>query len=780
MVLATNLGFPRIGKDRELKKAVEAYWKGESRQNDLLKAGSDLRARHWKLQKDAGLDHIPSNDFSFYDQVLDMTALLGCVPPRYQWMGGEVDLDTYFAMARGRQQGGIDVTAMEMTKWFDTNYHYLVPEFDAGTQFRVSTSKIFDEFAEAKALGIHTRPVLIGPMTYLAIGKRMDDNVTWDTLWERIMPVYEQILKKLEQAGATWVQMDEPALVRDLWPDVDKHYRATYERLAKASGLKILLTTYFDSLRGHADFVFDLPVAGVHIDLCRGLNQANTAANDASKLLQQGLQHIGKDKARILSLGVVDGRNIWRNDLSASLSMLQTAVKALGADRVWAAPSCSLLHTPVDLSLETGLDAELKSWMAFATQKLAEIKLLATGATEGEAAIAGALKDSDAAQASRKASKRIHSSDVQKRLKAITPEMTRRQSAFTKRQELQHAALKLPLFPTTSIGSFPQTAEVRAARAAYKAGKIDEKSYKDAMQKEIRLVVDYQHKIDMDVLVHGEAERNDMVEYFGEQLAGFTFTKNGWVQSYGSRCVKPPVIFGDVSRPKAMTVEWSVYAQSLTKKIMKGMLTGPVTILQWSFVRDDQPRSTTARQIALSIRDEVADLEKAGIKMIQIDEAAFREGLPLRQSDWQAYLDQAVENFRLTSCCVADTTQIHTHMCYSEFNSIIASIAAMDADVISIETSRSHMRLLQAFSDYKYPNEIGPGVYDIHSPRIPSVKEMVDLLEKAREVLQERQIWVNPDCGLKTRGWKEVEPSLKNMVEAAKLMRSKYAKSAAA
>ena len=776
MVLATNLGFPRIGPNRELKKAVEAYWKGNSTQEDLLKAGAAIRAQNWKLQKDAGLDHIPSNDFSFYDQVLDMTCTLGLVPPRYKWKGGAVDLDLYFAMARGRQQDGIDVTAMEMTKWFDTNYHYLVPEFEENMEPKLSSAKIFDEFEEAKKHGVKTRPVIIGPVTYISRGHAKFEGFKKAEWVRKILPVYEEILKKLAAAGAEWVQIDEPVAVLDICDITKGNLQHVYERLSKC-GVKIMLATYFDGLRGNADTVFGLPVDGVHVDLCRGPGQANTGMNDFGKILDESITKAGN---KILSLGIVDGRNIWRNDLSASLTAIEKAVAKLGKDKVFVAGSSSLIHTPVDLANETALDAEVKNWMAFATQKVAEIVTLAKGANKGRDAIKAELSASDQAQDSRKASKRIHNDAVKKRVAAITPEMKKRKSPFKERQKIQHAALNLPKFPTTSIGSFPQTENIRKARADFKAGRIDEAAYKKAMRDEIKLVVDYQHKVDIDVLVHGEPERNDMVEYFGEQMDGFTFTKNGWVQSYGSRCVKPPVIFGDVSRPKAMTVEWSKYAQSLTDKVMKGMLTGPITILQWSFVRDDQPRAATSRQIALAIRDEVADLEKAGIRMIQIDEAAIREGLPLRKTDWKAYLDNAVEDFRIASSAVDDKTQIHTHMCYSNFNDIIESVAAMDADVISIETSRSQMKLLDSFVAFKYPNEIGPGVYDIHSPRVPSIEEMTTLLEKAAKVIDAGQIWVNPDCGLKTRGWKEVEPALKNMVEAAKQMRKKIKASAAA
>ncbi len=764
MVLATNLGFPRIGANRELKKAVEAYWKGKSSHEELAKTAQDLRARHWKLQKDAGLDHIPSNDFSMYDQVLDMICTLGLVPKRYNWDGGDIGIDTYFAMARGND----DAPAMEMTKWFDTNYHFMVPEMEDGTQPKLSSTKIFDEFEEAKALGITTRPVLIGPCTLPFLAKHKGENIDHMKLWNDIISVYEEILQKLEATGAEWVQIDEPMLALDLGDMAREGFKQCYERLSKAApGIKILLTTYFGDLRENMETVFSLPVAGVHLDLS---NRAPHQYKDAIAMVPEGMT---------LSLGLVDGRNIWKNNIHQSVEIAEFVESHIGKDNIMIAPSCSLLHTPVDLNNEDALDPEIKNWMAYATQKLGEIAIVAKGAREGRDAIASEIEASDAVQEERRTSKRIHNDDVKKRVSAITDDMKKRKSPFSERQKLQRAALSLPPFPTTSIGSFPQTQEIRKARSAFKKGEIDEAAYKTAMEKEIQSVVKYQEDIGMDVLVHGEPERNDMVEYFGEQLDGFTFSKNGWVQSYGSRCVKPPIIFGDVSRPKPMTVEWSKFAQAQTDKVMKGMLTGPITILQWSFVRDDQPRSDTSRQISLAIRDEVADLETAGIKIIQIDEAAIREGLPLRKGDWDAYLKNAVEDFRITSCCVEDTTQIHTHMCYSEFNDMISSIGDMDADVISIETSRSHMELLEAFVEYKYPNEIGPGVYDIHSPRVPDTDEMVALLETAAKVIDPGQLWVNPDCGLKTRGWAEVEPALKNMVEAARIMREKAASAAA-
>jgi len=764
------LGFPRIGANRELKKALESYWKGDSTQEQLIAIGASLRERHWKLQKSAGLDHIPSNDFSFYDHILDLSCMLGCIPSRYGWQGGPIDFDTYFAMARGRQSGASDVTAMEMSKWFDTNYHYLVPEFEAHPTFRLSSTKIFDEYMEAKALGIETRPVLVGPLTYVKIGKkRADADYCPSALIPKLVPVYIEALRRLQELGAQWVQIDEPALVLDLEPQYRTACAEAYRNIAAAAPkLRILVATYFDSLRDNADLAFSLPVAALHVDLCRGVGQANTSANDADRLLEESLAKIG---TKTLSLGVIDGRNIWKNDLSASLTRIERAIEHLGKERVFIAPSCSLLHSPVDLGQETKLDATVRNWLAFATQKLTEIATLARGATQGREAIRAALGVSDSVQQERRTSVRIHDRAVQQRLAAITPEMKRRGAPYATRSKLQRAAFELPLFPTTTIGSFPQTERIRQTRAAFKKGEIDADTYRAAMRGEIAVAVEHQHRIGLDVLVHGEPERNDMVEYFGEQLAGFAITQNGWVQSYGSRCVKPPIIYGDVSRPHPMTVAWTKYAQSLTKKIMKGMLTGPITILQWSFVRDDQPRALTSRQIALAIRDEVADLERAGIRMIQIDEAALREGLPLRRKDWRAYLDNAVEDFRIASCVVRNETQIHTHMCYSEFNDIMPAIAAMDADVISIETSRSQMELLNAFKDFRYPNEIGPGVYDIHSPRVPSVDEMYALLRKALSVLTPEQLWINPDCGLKTRGWAEVKAALANMVEAAHRLR---------
>ncbi|NDF12600.1 MAG: 5-methyltetrahydropteroyltriglutamate--homocysteine S-methyltransferase [Proteobacteria bacterium] len=761
MVIAANLEFPRIGPNRELKKALESFWKGATTAADLQKVAAEVRKNNWLAQKNAGIQIIPSNDFSFYDHVLDSIAMLGAVPARYGFSGGNVDLDTYFSMARGNQKNGKDVVAMEMTKWFDTNYHYIVPEFKKGQKFALSSTKAVDEFKEAKALGVETQPKLVGPVTFLLIGKSRDGQNNIDLL-DAVLPVYSEVLKQLEAAGAKSVQIAEPALVLDLKDDVRAAYKKAFDTLSKASKLSITLSTYFGDLRDNLDVAVSLPVQTLHIDLVRAPQQLDSVT-----------AKLPKDKN--LSIGIVDGRNIWKTDFEKALALGEKAIAALGKDRVIVAPSCPLLHTPVDLDNETKLDAELKSWLAFAKQKLTEVATLAKALGEGRAAVKAELEANKKALDARRSSKRIHNDAVKKRTASITEAMIKRDSPFKARIAKQEAHLKLPLLPTTTIGSFPQTDEIRQARAKFKKGELTEAQYDAFLEQKTKECVAFQDKIGIDVPVHGEFERNDMVEYFGEQLQGFTFSQNGWVQSYGSRCVKPPIIFGDVSRPEPMTVRWSKFAQTLTKRPMKGMLTGPVTILQWSFVRDDQPRETTCKQIALAIRDEVKDLETAGIHIIQIDEPAIREGLPLRNADKKAYLKWAVDSFRISSSGIKDETQIHTHMCYSEFNDIISSIGDMDADVISIETSRSAMELLEAFVDYKYPNQIGPGVYDIHSPRVPKTEEMVHLLNKALEVLTPEQTWVNPDCGLKTRGWKETEESLIRMVEATKAVRSELA-----
>jgi len=759
MLKTASLGFPRIGTNRELKKAVESYWKKTSSITDLQKSAAEIRAKNWQTQKAAGIAFIPSNDFSFYDQILDTIALFGAVPDRFKFNGGNIDLDLYFAMSRGAQRDGIDVIAMEMTKWFDTNYHYIVAEFKKGQQFKISSTKIFDEYQEAKAHGIETRPVIVGPLSFLLLGKTIDGSDKLDLL-DNLLIAYVELFKKLQEIGVKDVQIDEPFLVTDLPKGAVDAYKKAFAQIKQAAGsIKLHLATYFDSLNDNAALAFELETASVHVDLVRAGEQFAEVLN----LVKAG---------QALSLGLIDGRNIWINNLENSVSIAKKAVEKLGLDRVIVAPSCSLIHTPVDLNSETALDAELKSWLTFATQKLDELSVIAKAADGQESEVKSALDANKAAIENRKSSKRIHDDAVKQRVSKIDESLMNRKSNFADRKKIQTYFIDLPLLPTTTIGSFPQTKEVRKYRADFKAGNISATEYEKFVQEETTRTIRFQEEIGLDVLVHGEFERNDMVEYFGEQLKGFFFTKNGWVQSYGSRCVKPPVIFGDVSRPSPMTVEWAKYAQSQTKKIMKGMLTGPITILQWSFVRDDQPRKDTALQIAFAIRDEVNDLEKAGIKIVQIDEAALREGLPIRKANWANYLKWAVEAFRISASGVEDKTQIHTHMCYSEFNDIIAAISDMDADVISIETSRSQMELLNAFVNFKYPNEIGPGVYDIHSPRVPKQEEMEKLLRKALDVLKPEQIWVNPDCGLKTRDWPETKQALQLMVDATKAIRA--------
>jgi 5-methyltetrahydropteroyltriglutamate--homocysteine methyltransferase len=746
-----NLGFPRLGENRELKFALERYWRGDIDQAALHATAIELRQRHWQLQANSGLDFIPVGDFSYYDHVLDTSVMLGVIPERF---GSSRDLDTYFRMARGQASDGVPFRACEMTKWFDTNYHYLVPEVDSNQQFSLSSSKLFDETRELQAQGHQPKPVLLGPLTWLWLAKTTSDFNKLDLL-DHLLPVYSNILQRLAYQGVEWIQIDEPILVLDLPSAWRNAFELVYNRL-QSSPVKILLATYFGELSEHTSLTCKLPVAGLHIDLVR-------APEQLTAVLDNFANH------KVLSLGLIDGRNIWRTDLNAVLATVAT-VRERFKGELWLAPSCSLLHVPIDLEPETALDPAIKPWLAFAKQKLTELEVLRLAIEEPEAAELELTASATAIQ-SRRESGLIHNPAVQAGLAKIDSSLTQRQSPFPVRREQQRAKLNLPGYPTTTIGSFPQTPEIRKARADFKRGLISEADYVRQMEQTIEFCVREQEKLGLDVLVHGEGERNDMVEYFGEQLDGFLFTVNGWVQSYGSRCVKPPIVYGDVSRSKPMTVRWSQYAQSLTDKPMKGMLTGPVTILNWSFVRDDQPRSTTAYQLALALRDEVTDLERAGIPIIQIDEAAFREGLPPRQSRWHDYLDWAVRAFRICSSGVKDSTQIHTHMCYSEFNDIITSIADMDADVITIETSRSNMELLDAFIDFNYPNEIGPGVYDIHSPNVPTTDDMIVLLKKAGERIEPDQLWVNPDCGLKTRQWQDVRISLANMTEAAKVLR---------
>ena len=751
MLVAHILGFPRIGVRRELKTAVEAHWKGTLAQPELEQTARELRARHWALQQQAGLDYVTVGDFAHYDHLHNLTALVSAAPKRFG-LSGPVDLAGYFAMARGTPQQ----PALAMKKWFDTNYHYLVPEVDADTRFSLNRDWLLPEIKEARALGHAVKVALPGPLTWLWLASAQPgfDKLK---LLGLLLNVYWVLLGELKALGVEWVQIDEPILSLDLPAEWLAAYPAVFRELASA-GPKVLLATYFGDVGQHAELLKSLPIAGLHLDLVRAPAQLPLFLD-------------GWPQDKVLSLGVIDGRNLWRADLGRILAEVQQARSALG-DRLWLSASCSLLHVPFDLEQEHKLDPRIRSWMAFAVQKLDELSILKRALGSGEATVWKELQAASQAIEDRRRAPSTERAEVRARVAALKPADTERAAPFAQRIAAQQAVLNLPKLPTTTIGSFPQTAEIRAARAAFKAGKLGEAEYVAAMKAEIRLAVDKQEQLGIDVLVHGEAERNDMVEYFGEQLAGYAFTQNGWVQSYGSRCVKPPVIYGDVSRPRPMTVEWSSYAQSLTAKPMKGMLSGPLTMLFWSFVRDDLPRRDVALQLALALRDEVCDLEGAGIKVIQIDEPTIREGLPLRKADWPDYLGWAVRAFRITAGGVRNETQIHTHMCYSEFNDILPSIAAMDADVITIETSRARMKLLDAFAEFKYPNDIGPGLYDIHSPRVPSAEEMRTLLRRALDVVPAERLWVNPDCGLKTRGWPETEAALAQMVATAREARA--------
>ncbi|WP_174866928.1 5-methyltetrahydropteroyltriglutamate--homocysteine S-methyltransferase [Pectobacterium polaris] len=745
-----TLGFPRVGLRRELKKAQESYWAGNATQEALLTVGRELRARHWQQQKDAGVDLLPVGDFAWYDHVLTTSLLLGNVPARHQNEDGSVDLDTLFRIGRGRAPTGQPAAAAEMTKWFNTNYHYMVPEFTKGQQFKLTWTQLLDEVDEALALGHNVKPVLLGPVTYLWLGKVKGEQFDRLSLLQDILPVYQQVLAELAKRGIEWVQIDEPALALELPQEWLAAFKPAYDALQ--GQVKLLLTTYFDSISQNLETIKALPVQGLHIDLVHGKDDAATLSAQLPANW-------------VLSLGVINGRNVWRADLSSWFERLQPLV---GTRDLWLGSSCSLLHSPIDLSVEVRLDDEVKSWFAFAIQKCAELSLLSQALNSGNGQ---ALEAYSAPIRARRTSTRVNNAAVTQRLAAITAQDSQRQNVYSVRADAQRERFNLPAWPTTTIGSFPQTTEIRGLRLDFKQGRLDGNNYRTGISEHIKQAVAEQERLGLDVLVHGEAERNDMVEYFGEHLDGFVFTQNGWVQSYGSRCVKPPVIIGDVSRPEAITVEWAKYAQSLTDKPMKGMLTGPVTILCWSFPREDVTRETIAKQIALALRDEVADLEAAGIGIIQIDEPALREGLPLHRSDWDAYLAWAVDAFRLNAAVAKDDTQIHTHMCYCEFNDIMDSIAALDADVITIETSRSDMELLESFEEFEYPNEIGPGVYDIHSPNVPSVEWMEALLKKAAQRIPAERLWVNPDCGLKTRGWPETRQALANMVQAAQRLR---------
>ncbi|MCB5190035.1 5-methyltetrahydropteroyltriglutamate--homocysteine S-methyltransferase [Methylobacillus arboreus] len=752
MAIAHILGYPRIGEKRALKFAQEAFWNGELTAAGLQEVGKGLREQHWNKQQQAGLGFITAGDFTFYDHVLDHVVLFGAAPARFGFKGPLSEQD-YFAMARGNKAQ----PAMEMTKWFDTNYHYIVPELNADTSFSINAHDFLSRLDEAQKLNKSVKPVLLGPVSllYLSKAKGVDKLSLLDSLAEQ----YANLLKELHHRKIEWAQIDEPIFALDL----DDAWLKAFERAYawfRTSRPKLLLATYFANVARYQGYITSLPVDGVHIDLARAPEQLAPWLN-------------ALPGHWVLSAGVIDGRNIWRNDLDKSLETLQPLAAKLG-ERLWVAPSCSLLHTPVTLAHEEKLDVEIKSWLAFADQKLQELNILVKALNEGDEAVATQLAESRAAVQARHSSPRVHAVAVKARLAALDKVNEDRAHAYAERRKTQHEKLKLPLLPTTTIGSFPQTAEIRASRAAFKKGDIAVNQYEADMQAHIAYAIREQEALDIDVLVHGEAERNDMVEYFGEQLAGYAFTQHGWVQSYGSRCVKPPVIYGDVYRPQPMTVETAKYAQSLTSRPVKGMLTGPVTMLQWSFVRDDQPRQTTALQLALAIRDEVDDLQRAGIAVIQIDEPAFREGLPLQGAEWKQYLTWAVRAFKLSASVADDSTQIHTHMCYSEFNDILPAIAAMDADVITIETSRSHMELLDGFGEFKYPNEIGPGVYDIHSPRVPSEQEIRRLMQRAVEVVPVEQLWINPDCGLKTRAWEETRAALDNMVKVAKQLRQEF------
>ncbi|SCU89107.1 LAMI_0D12420g1_1 [Lachancea mirantina] len=767
MVQSSVLGFPRIGANRELKKATEAYWQGKTSAEDLLQVGKQIRAHNWKLQKQAGVDVIASNDFSFYDQVLDLSLLFNVIPDRYAKYQLS-PLDTFFAMGRGLQrkatatEKAVDVTALEMVKWFDSNYHYVRPTFSNGTQFRLNGQKPVDEFLEAKQLGIETRPVLLGPVSYLYLGKADKDSLDLEplSLLQKILPLYAEILQKLAAAGATSVQIDEPILVLDLEKKVQDAFKTAYDFLgAQASLPEITLATYFGTVVPNLAAIKNLPVAGFHFDFVRNPEQLD----DVAAILS--------DK-QTLSVGVVDGRNIWKNDFAKSFELVQKAIQKLGKDRVVVATSSSLLHTPVDLESEKNLKPEIKDWFAFATQKVKEVVVIAKNVSGDDVS---AELAANAQSVSGRASSTITNNEaVQKRVASIDEKMSTRSAPFPQRLEEQQKVFNLPLFPTTTIGSFPQTKDIRINRNKFVKGTITAEQYEKFINAEIETVIRFQEEIGLDVLVHGEPERNDMVQYFGEQIDGYAFTVYGWVQSYGSRYVRPPIIVGDLSRPKAMSVKESVYAQSITPKPVKGMLTGPVTCLRWSFPRNDVDQETQAMQLALALRDEVNDLEAAGIKVIQVDEPALREGLPLRSgAERAAYLKWAAESFRVATSGVANKTQIHSHFCYSDLDP--NHIKALDADVVSIEFSKKDdPNYIAEFQNY--PNHIGLGLFDIHSPRIPSTEEFISKIETIMKSYPADKFWVNPDCGLKTRGWEETKLSLTHMVEAAKHFREVYSK----
>ncbi|KAJ2750672.1 methionine-synthesizing 5- methyltetrahydropteroyltriglutamate--homocysteine methyltransferase [Coemansia pectinata] len=764
-IKSTILGFPRMGSDRQLKKLVEGFWSGKVTEQELAEGSKQLRADHWALQASYGLTEVPVGDFSYYDHVLDAAFAAGIIPERYQQVDN-AGTQAYFAMGRGLQNKSIDVPSLEMKKWFDTNYHYMVPEVADNQAFSLHSTKVVDEFKEAKALGYAARPVVLGPVSLLALSKTAKGSSTkpLDHL-ASLLPVYVELFGQLAAAGAEWVQVDEPVLSLDLEASVyQPAFAQAYAELAQVSGLKYLLTSYFGRLGDNLSWAATLPVHGIHLDLVRGAADLDSA-----------LELIPADK--VISAGLINGRNIWKANLDKQLATLATIVSARqSAAPVWVSSSCSLLHSPHSLKPEVGhLDEETLGWLSFAEEKVEEVTILAAAIADRDS-VAEQLERNAANVLSRQQSERITRPAVQQRLAALDESSYTRQAAFSVRQAVQRDTLKLPLFPTTTIGSFPQTAEVRKARAQFRKGALSQEEYLQFLDVETRKCIEWQDEAGLDVLVHGEFERTDMVEFFGEHLEGFVFTKRGWVQSYGSRCVKPPVIFGDVSRPHAMTVDVAKFAQSCSpNKPVKGMLTGPVTILQWSFVRDDQPRSQTAGQIALAIRDEVVDLEAAGIRVIQVDEPAIREGLPLRKADYEAYLKWSVDVFRLATTGVRNETQIHTHFCYSDFNEIFTAIKSLDADVITIENSKSDLKLLGALEVHGYAAEIGPGLYDIHSPRVPSVEEMAARFAALQKYIPAENLWANPDCGLKTRGWPEVKESLTNLVAVAVAARQAHA-----
>ncbi len=750
------VGFPRIGEQRELKRVLEEFWAKKCSFENVQNVASKLKARHWEYQRDAGIDFISSNDFSLYDNMLDTSVMLGAIPKRFANLKDE---ELYFAMARGNAS----TVAMEMTKWFNTNYHYIVPELRPDESYKLDASKIVNEYNEAKSLGIKTKINIIGPITYLGLSKRVDRGDVYE-FWDKIVPIYEELLKVISTLDdEVIVQIDEPIFVKGLETKVLSLIKPTYDRLSNiSSNIKIAVVTYFEHSNEATKVLVHTPIWALGLDFLYGdenLKSLEIIASSGKKLIA----------------GVVDGRNIWRCDVAKTLELLENISKVVAKENILIGSSCSLLHSPFSLKHEEKMNKEIKEWLSFALEKLGEISLVSKIFFDGKSSLdeaqRKALNGNIKANQNRKNSPLVNDKAVQERVKNRV--LLQRGGDAKERLELQREILGYSDLVTTTIGSFPQTPEIRKARSDFKSALISKDEYEKDIKNYIDECVAFQEECGLEILVHGEPERNDMVEYFGEQLSGYGFSQNGWVQSYGSRCVKPPFIYGDISRPKPMTVDWTTYAQSRTSRIMKGMLTGPVTILNWSFVRDDMPRGEVSKQIAVALSDEIDDLQKAGIKIIQVDEAAFKEGYPLRDNKIKIYEKWAVRDFKIAVSSAKKETQIHTHMCYSEFNDIISTIEDMDADVISIETARSGNELLKIFKKARYSKEVGPGVYDIHSPRIPSVEEIVNQIELLLEVLPKEQLWINPDCGLKTRKWEEVKQALKNMVEAVKIVRKK-------